>query len=158
MSSIIEPIEQERNRTQSKSILFGIHFLILSKSGRRNHNRPLLDGINRKTCAYETECQCLVKAESEARACSEAPCVGKKFAVVNYPSEKIWLWRSVRPYTLWGEGNHVSVRRGGGAYCKSCDEFVCPAFFLAGNRARNRMANGVASKNLFTLETCFQVF
>ena len=112
MSSIIEPIEQERNLTQSKSILFGIHFLILSKSGRRNHNRPLLDGINRKTSEYETECQCLVKAESEARACTEAPCVGKKFAVVNYPSEKIWLWRSVRPYTLWGEGNHVSVRRG----------------------------------------------
>ena len=33
-----------------------------------------------------------------------------------------------------------------------------PAFFLAGNRARSGVANVVAVKNLFTLETCFQVF
>ena len=47
--------------------------------------------------------------------------------LVKYPSEKIW----VPPYTLYGEGNHALARRGwgGGACCKSCDEFVCPAFF-----------------------------
>ena len=31
--------------------------------------------------------------------------------LVNYPSEKIWLWHRVRPYTLCGERNHVSARR-----------------------------------------------
>ena len=32
-----------------------------------------------------------------------------------------------------------------------------PAFYLAGNRARNGVAKVVAFKNWFTLETCFQV-
>ena len=44
----------EHNRTQSGSILFGIHLLI-SKSRRTNHNQPLLNGINRKTSKYRTE-------------------------------------------------------------------------------------------------------
>ena len=33
-----------------------------------------------------------------------------------------------------------------------------PAFFLAGNHARNGVRIVVAFKNLFTLGTCFQVF
>ena len=41
---------------------------------------------------------------------------------------------------------------------KSCDAFVQPVLFLAGNRARNGVANVITFKNLFTLETCFQVF
>jgi len=49
----------EHNRTQSGSILFGIHLLI-SKSRRTNHNQPLLNGINRTTSKYRTECQCSV--------------------------------------------------------------------------------------------------
>ena len=37
-------------------------------------------------------------------------------------------------------------------------KFVQPAFFLAGNRARNGVAIVVALKNLFTLGTCFHLF
>ena len=49
----------------------------------------------------------------------------------------------------------MSARREGVCY-KSCDAFVQSAFFLAGNRTRNGVANVIAFKNLFTLETCFQ--
>ena len=41
---------------------------------------------------------------------------------------------------------------------KSCDAFVQPVFFLAGNRTTNGMAIFVEFKNLFTLQTSFQVF
>ena len=40
---------------------------------------------------------------------------------------------------------------------KSCDAFVQPTFFLAGNRTRNGVATVVAFKNLFILGTCFQL-
>ena len=66
--------------------------------------------------------------------------------------------------TLFGgmEGNQVSARRGKenviSSCGKSCDAFVQPAFFLAGNRARNTVATVVAFKNLSTLGTCFQLF
>ena len=73
-------------------------------------------------------------------------------------------------------GCHVSVRPpvhslGGGEKGIRCQpiggrsmlyflgrKFVQPAFFLAGNRARNGVAIVVALKNLFTLGTCFQLF
>ena len=65
---------------------------------------------------------------------------------------------SVRPYTLGGDGSESDVSSSGeGVFYKSCDAFMQPAFFLAGNRARNGVAKVVAFKNLFTLETCFQV-
>ena len=38
---------------------------------------------------------------------------------------------------------------------KSCDAFVQPEYYLAGNRARNGVTIVVAFKNLFTLGTCF---
>ena len=66
--------------------------------------------------------------------------------------------------TLFGgmEGNQVSARRGKenviSSCGKSCDAFVQPAFFLAGNRTTNGMAIFVEFKNLFTLQTSFQVF
>ena len=44
-----------------------------------------------------------------------------------------------------GRESGVSPSKGGVCY-KSCDAFVQPAFFLAGNRARNGMAV-VAFKN-----------
>ena len=80
------------------------------------------------------------------------------------------IWYTIRPrqfgydvaYTrtfFAGEGRELGVSPSGGGVCyKSCDAFVHPAFFLAGSRARNGVANVVAFKNLFTLETCFQVF
>ena len=39
---------------------------------------------------------------------------------------------------------------GGGVGYKSCDAFVQPAFFLAGNCARNGVSNVVAFRNLFS--------
>ena len=52
-----------------------------------------------------------------------------------------------------GEGRESGVSPSGGGVCyKSCDAFVHPAFFSAGNRARNGVANVVAFENLFTLE------
>ena len=56
-----------------------------------------------------------------------------------------------------GEESPVTPSRGEVCY-KSCDAFVQPVLFLAGNRARNGVANVITFKNLFTLETCFQVF
>ena len=55
------------------------------------------------------------------------------------------------------EESPVTPSRGEVCY-KSCDAFVQPVLFLAGNRARNGVANVITFKNLFTLETCFQVF
>ena len=50
------------------------------------------------------------------------------------------------------EGRESDVSPSGGGVCyKSCDAFVQPAFFLAGNRSRNGVANVIAFKNLFTL-------
>ena len=49
-----------------------------------------------------------------------------------------------------GEGRESGVSPSGGGVCyKSRDAFVQPAFFLAGNRARNGVAV-VAFKNMFT--------
>ena len=56
-----------------------------------------------------------------------------------------------------GDESPVTPSRGEVCY-KSCDAFVQPVLFLAGNRARNGVANVITFKNLFTLETCFQVF
>ena len=58
------------------------------------------------------------------------------------------------------EGNHVSQLVGGWNTLyflggKSCDAFVQPAFFLAGNHARNGMTIFVKFKNLFSLQTSF---
>ena len=47
---------------------------------------------------------------------------------------------------------------GEGVRYKSCDAFIRPEFFLVGNRAINGVANVIVFKNVFTLETCFQVF
>ena len=51
------------------------------------------------------------------------------------------------------EGRESGVSPSGGGVCyKSRDAFVQPAFFLAGNRARNGVAV-VAFKNMFTSTT-----
>ena len=56
------------------------------------------------------------------------------------------------------EGNQVSQLVGGWNTLyflgrKSCNAFVQPAFFLAGNRARNGVTIFFKFKNLFTLQT-----
>ena len=50
-----------------------------------------------------------------------------------------------------GQGRESGVSpSGGGVGYKSCDAFVQPAFFVAGNCARNGVANVVAFRNLFS--------
>ena len=73
--------------------------------------------------------------------------------------KKIWQTIHLRKFgydvayarTLFaGEGRESGVSPSGGGVCyKSRDAFVQPAFFLAGNRARNGVAV-VAFKNMFT--------
>ena len=65
------------------------------------------------------------------------------------------------PCTLFAaEERKSGVSPSGGGVCyKSCDALAMHrAFFLAGNGARNGVANVVAFKNLFTFGTCFQLF
>ena len=67
--------------------------------------------------------------------------------LVNYPSEKFWLWRQrTSVCALFGGRKGIRCQPVGGRSMsyflggKSCDGFVQPEFFLAGNRARNDVA------------------
>ena len=56
------------------------------------------------------------------------------------------------------EGNQVSACRGEEYVVNRAMHLCNPRFSMAGNRARNGVAHVIAFKNLFTLETFFQVF
>ena len=74
--------------------------------------------------------------------------------MVNYSHPRKFGYDVAYARTLFaGEGRESSVSSSGGGVCyKSCDAFVQHAFFLAGNRARNGVANVVAFISLVTGE------
>ena len=106
VSSIIEPIELNPDRFCSESIswywvnhageiIIDLYWMVLIEK-RRNIKLNVNVWLRRSAKRADA-------AEHHAWV----------WNLVEYPSDKIWLWRGVRPCTLFGEGNHVSARRGG---------------------------------------------
>ena len=66
---------------------------------------------------------------------------------------------SVRPYTLWGWWKGIGCHSVGGRSMLSIVRCICATrVSLGGKSLKKRRSQVIAFKNLFTSETCFQVF